>query len=248
METEESNHTAVAHRHRNADWTNAHNQQLVDGLRAGLTVDQLAADLDRTPGAIRSRAKLLVPPDAPRARGQYAIDVLRELLDDPDCPWESALAESLKDFGRRYWSAADTERLRSAWDAAVPLPELAEEFDVDEPQLIRQLMSLGLGRNRTEIVDRLGCAPGGQVDLWRRLTADRAAAEVWVLTIHGLPAEPAHVSVHPSAEDAASLRDELLVPATTTGTGAASVWWCIASRSPGFVGGETTSGRVTVST
>ncbi|MET9311003.1 hypothetical protein ABZX12_04200 [Kribbella sp. NPDC003505] len=126
--------------------------------------------------------------------------------------------------------------------------DLAEEFDVDEPQLIRQLMSLGLGHNRTEIVDRLGCRPGGIVDLWQRLAADRAAAEIWILTIRGVPDEPVHVSIHSSADDAAALRDQLLARATSTDTGAAPVWWCIAGRSPGFEGGETTSGIVTVGT
>ncbi|MET9311004.1 hypothetical protein ABZX12_04205 [Kribbella sp. NPDC003505] len=83
---------AVEHRHRNADWTNTHYRQLVDGLRARLTVEQLAEDLDRTPGAIRSRGKLLLPAGTPHARGQHAVDVLRELLlDDPDYPWESVL-------------------------------------------------------------------------------------------------------------------------------------------------------------
>lgn len=91
----------------------------------------------------RSRAKLLLPPETPRARGQHAVDVLRELLlTDPAYPWESVLAESLKGLGRRYRSAEDTQRLLDAWNIAVPLPELADEFDVDEPQLIRHLRSL----------------------------------------------------------------------------------------------------------
>jgi hypothetical protein len=251
VETEDGSIEAPAavRRQRNADWTGHHHQQLVAGLRAGLTVDQLAEDLDRTPGAIRSRAKLLLPPEAPRGRGQYAVDILRELLvADPSYDWESKLAESLQRLGRRYWSAADADRLRETWRDSLPLQTAAAEFGVDEPQLIRQLLALGLGQSRAEIVERLGCEPGGIVDLWRRLAVDRSAAEVSILTIHGLPNEPVHVSLHADHQAAAARRDELLVPLTETDTGAASAWWCIASRSPGFEGGTTDAGHVTVGT
>ncbi|MFI5736118.1 hypothetical protein ACIA49_38750 [Kribbella sp. NPDC051587] len=250
MDIAEGTEPAVSgRRQRNTDWTHDHHAELVAGLRAGVTVEQLAEDLDRTPGAIRSRAKLLLPPGTPRARGEYAVDVLRELLiDDPAYDWEAELAQALDRLGRRYWNAADTQRLLDAWDTSTPLQTIAAEFDVDEPQLIRQLLSLGLAKNRAEIVDRLGCEPGGIVDLWQRMAADRASAEVWVLTIHGMPSDPVHVSLHASKPAAELVRDQLLVPATSTDTGAATAWWCIAGRSPSFAGGETSAGEVTIGT
>lgn len=128
--------------------------------------------------------------------------------------------------------------LRLAWENSTALPEVTARLGVDEVQVVRRLMALGIATDTLAVTDRLGCSPRGYVDVQRRLAADRAAARVWVLVIHDLGAEPMHQSLHPTRDAAVTARDTFIA-ANVDEPQASGPWWCIAERAPASDGGYT---------
>ena len=208
-----------------APWTDADHAALVQGLRDGLTDEDLSTRLGRTVNGIRSRARLLLGPDHSKATGRAAIELLRQqVAEDATFDWQTNARESSKRAGRPYWSAVDDTALSDAWGKSMPLAQLADQFNASEQAVARQLIALGLASSTLEVTERLGCTPGGVVDMRRRLALDDEAAQLWVLVINGLPRQQsAHVSLHPTEAAAIDGRDSLLNENTIEARG--NLWW-----------------------
>lgn len=109
-------------------WTDDQHRRLVAGLLDGLTVEALAKEFGRTSGAIRSRARLMVPVDEQQVGGSTAVKKLRELLTaDPGYDWQAALNESRRAKGALHRTDADAAALVEAWEAGAPPPDLARD-------------------------------------------------------------------------------------------------------------------------
>lgn len=75
-------------------WTDDDHNHLVDVIREGLDLAEVADRLQRTRGSIRSRARRLAPVGALTA-GRHGFDALRSaLLSDPAYDWKARLSES----------------------------------------------------------------------------------------------------------------------------------------------------------
>jgi hypothetical protein len=89
----------------------------------------------------------------------------------------------------------------------------ASELDV-----AARFVELGIAVNTGDVVRRLGCAPGGTLNVRVRMAADRAAASVWVLVADGLcgratkldPKVDRHISLHVGLDDAQRTLNRLL--------------------------------------
>lgn len=232
-----------------APWTSEDYETLIDELLDGSDEVEVSYRLGRTPGGVRSRARFLLDPDA-RKPGKN-LTTLRELLEeDPDYDWESRVRAASTEVGGRFWSRDDVALLRNAWTAQQPLPTLANALGATEQQVIRQLLALGIATSTVNAVDRLGATPGGVVDLRARLATDRENTSVWILTITGLLTTPNHhVSLHPTREEAVQARSKIVddIESASRGTGATTLTWTIAQRTPGSENaGDSSSGRQTV--
>ena len=71
-------------------WFPDEDEQLVEGLRAGATVEELAARLQRTVGAITARLALMIPADA-HVLSMDAAAWLWKQFQDGDYPWQEML-------------------------------------------------------------------------------------------------------------------------------------------------------------
>lgn len=75
-------------------WTDDDHDRLVDAIREGLDLGEVADRLQRTHGSIRSRARRLAPAGALIA-GRHGFDALRSaLLSDPAYDWKARLGAS----------------------------------------------------------------------------------------------------------------------------------------------------------
>lgn len=191
-------------------WTTADHEALIAGVREGQGIAQLARTLGRTEGATSSRLRLLAPSPGDWEAGMTALEAVRAALADPDYDWESRLTDASRENGSYYWSDDAKSAVVRAWEAGHPqLPALAEQLSVDELALARHIIATGLADGYPAIKSRLGCAPGGVVEVRSRCASADEAACVWVLVViaDGLVG---HVSAHPCEAAANSVRARLV--------------------------------------
>jgi hypothetical protein len=165
-------------------WTWTDYELLLQGVFNNLTVEQIAAELMRTQGAIRAQLTRLVPDDAeianvPRARMDW---LRRRLAEDPEYDWQAVL-NSRANAPYRLWSEKEEQFLRDGWDRGTALPDLVLRLQVSEPAIVHRLIQLGLAADVSEIVDRLGATPGGSVEARARLLRAEVAEGIYVLVI-----------------------------------------------------------------
>jgi len=182
-------------------WTWTDYELLLQGVFNGLTVEQIAAELMRTQGAIRAQLTRLVPDDAeianaPRARMDW---LRRRLADDREYDWQAVL-NSRANAPYRLWSKTEGQFLRDGWDRGTALPDLVLGLQVSEPAIVHRLIELGLAADVSEIVDRLGATPGGSVEARARLLRAELAEPIYVLVI--VRAGRPIASLHHSEEEA----------------------------------------------
>ncbi|MFI5591100.1 hypothetical protein ACIA5G_39035 [Amycolatopsis sp. NPDC051758] len=200
MSTDSQNSQAESAPHRSgAAWSPQDSATLLDGLRNGVPLDDLAETLQRTTGAIQARCKKMLPPELQTTVQRADADLkLRHLLaTDPDFDAEANLDHNTA----RTWNPTRDEILTQGWRDRRPLAELVTAVSTSEIAIAGRLIRLGMAANSLAVVERLGCAPGGALDLRCRMMRDRAAASVWVLVVDGLP-DGRHVSLHASRSDA----------------------------------------------
>ncbi len=226
-------------------WTDELNTELVELLRTGMPIDELALRTGRSKTALRAQCHKMLPPHfGGRTRNQAVTD-LSVLVADPSYDWR----EPLREFARRarsvYWDAEMNTALHYGWEAARPLEDLCGEFDASEIEVGRQLLRLGVAENMSEVAERLGCDPHSSMAARLRLAADRIGAAVWVLVVDGPvtgatktkfeDAGPAtrHVSVHPDYDTADLVLAEVLLDHLVGGGSVDEVTATIAERTIG---------------
>jgi hypothetical protein len=188
-------------------WSHDEDRALVQELRDGLTLEDIAEMHGRTMGAIRSRASCMVPDDEQHPTSRKArIEWLREQLADGDYDWQTPLHARTKPYS---WNVAEDDQLRNGWENGTPLVELADALRRSEPMLVRRLLQLQLAGQLEEIVDRLGCDPNGPLPL--RIAIARGAAGPLVHVLLGVDdhGRPVHISLHESMQAAQALSDAI---------------------------------------
>jgi hypothetical protein len=182
-------------------WTWTDYEQLLQGVFNGLSVQQIAAELLRTPGAVRARLPRLVPDDAKIQRTTQALmDWLRRrLAENPEYDWQTVL-NSHSDDPYRLWSGTENELLSDGWEHRTALPELVAQLQISEPTIAHHLIDLGLAADVGEVVDRLGATPGGSVEARARHLRAELAEAIYVLVV--VRAGRPITSLHHRHEDA----------------------------------------------
>ena len=191
-------------------WTDEEYATVVAALAAGATVDQIAEDRQRTPGAVRGALRLLTPPTL-ALRGAAAEDWLRDQLTRaPGYDWR---ASRRAHSNGTYWTPSADAILVEAWRRGTPLGELAATVGATELHTHRRLVQLRLSHSVLDTVDRLGCTPGGDLEARYLVARDEYRSAVWVLSVEGLADQYGtvidHVSVH-SRRGAAAMALERL--------------------------------------
>ncbi|TQS40180.1 hypothetical protein [Cryptosporangium phraense] len=191
-------------------WTDAEYAAVVAELATGTPVDQIAKELQRTPGAVRGALRLLTPPSL-ALRGPAAESWLREqLAATPAYDWR---ASRRAHSNGTYWTPSADAILIEAWRRGTPLGELAATVGATELHTHRRLVQLHLSHSVLDTVDRLGCTPGGDLEARYLVARDEYRSAVWVLTINGLLDQYGtvvdHISVHSSRGAAAMTLERL---------------------------------------
>ncbi|MFI1241053.1 hypothetical protein [Nocardia salmonicida] len=187
-------------------WLTAECRRLVEQVRAGRSVLELAAEFGRTDEAIRSRCRMLLPPerrDARNSKRMAAVLLADELRSDPGYDWEQQLIAHAAAAGTLYWSEAMDTALLEGWRQGSSWDELIEATGAGERAMANRLKRRGLVQSQQEVFDRIG--PIGSTRAHRTVPVDLDPVPVWVLVVSGLRAQPPHVSLHTrrsSAEDA----------------------------------------------
>jgi hypothetical protein len=185
-------------------WTWTDFEQLLQGVFNGLSVQQIAAELMRTPGAVRAQLPRLVPDDPTIQRTTQALmDWLRRrLAKNPQYDWQTVLNSHSED-PYRLWNGTENELLSDGWDHRTALPELVAKLQISEPTIAHHLIDLGLAADFGEVVDRLGATPGGSVEARARYLRAELAEAIYVLVVvrAGRPITSLHHS-HEEAEKA----------------------------------------------
>ncbi|MGP4015910.1 hypothetical protein [Saccharopolyspora sp. 5N708] len=200
-------------------WFDSDYAQLIDALRQGDSLADIAAELQRSVRAVEDRVKYLIPGRAVPERGAQAREnwLRTKLAEDPDYDWRAVILRNYAAAERRYWTATDERELIDGWRRRTFLPALAEHLRASDFQVARQLCRLGLAGSVSEVVEHLGAAPGSTTAIRARMSADRAAAAVWVLVVDGegtrvplFEGRRRHISLHASFDDAQQRLDQLL--------------------------------------
>ncbi|MGW4635551.1 hypothetical protein [Nocardia sp. NPDC004415] len=209
-------------------WTDDRNVELVELLRAGTDVDELAVRTGRSKTALAAQCHKMLPPNFRRRTRTRAVEDLAVLVADPSYDWREPLREAARRARSLYWDGEMIDVLRHGWDAARLLEDLCVEFAASEVEVSRQLLRIGAAENMSEVAARLGCDPNGTLAARLRVAADRIGAAVWVLIVDGpvtratktgLAAGPAtrHVSVHPDYDTADLAMADILFDHLTGG-------------------------------
>ncbi len=184
-------------------WSEPEWARLVAGLRAGLPLPDIAADLQRRESAVRTQAARMVPADASLEGGKVRrLAWLREqLLADEHYDWRTPLRANTDG---PVWLKDDDAELTDGWKVGTALPQMAARFSCSETLIVRRLLTLRLAASTVEVVARLGCTPGGTVQTNYLLATDAARAQLQVLVGSEVVGGAAvHLSVHSSTTEAA---------------------------------------------
>jgi hypothetical protein len=98
-------------------WTWTDFEQLLQGVFNGLSLQEIAAELQRTSGAVRAQLPRLVPDDAKIQRTTQALMgwLRRRLTESPEYDWQTVL-NSHSDDPYRLWSRTHARRRRIVHD------------------------------------------------------------------------------------------------------------------------------------
>jgi len=206
------------------EWSDTENGQLVDGLRRGWSVEELARAHSRSEHAVTRQVEAMVP--AVRAlRGAVAVGWLRaRLVEDAGYDWRAELRSRRS---RVYWSAEDDAALRAAWDAGEDLPAVADRFGLGEMAVHRRLVALKLSASEAETVQRMGCTAGSLLEARTRRQLGEQLEALTLLVVTGRPEGTGlRLSVCSSREGALAERDKLrrLHQSRAGGAGDAGHW------------------------
>ncbi|MFR9773842.1 hypothetical protein [Nocardia sp. SC052] len=177
-------------------WLTAECRRLVEQVRAGKQVMELAAKFGRTDTAIRARCHMLLPLQrrAEHNSKRLAVELLGlELHDNPGYDWEQQLRDHAAAAGKLYWSEAMDQALLEGWQRGASWDELVTATGATEREMAQRLKRRGLVASQQEILDRIG--PIGYTRNDQNPT-DLDDIPLWVLVVAGLRSQPPHVSLH----------------------------------------------------
>ncbi|WP_040790482.1 hypothetical protein [Nocardia paucivorans] len=240
-------------RQHGTSWRESEYRAIAAALRTGVALDEIAAELGRTPTAVEAALRNFIPPDE-RVRRSERVDWIRERLADPEWDWWSVVVDHYRNGSSSLWLTEHEHLARTAWRERTPMPVLAQRLGTAEIAAAGFLRALGLADSLAEVVERLGATPGQA--LAKRVSAarDQDISSSWVLVVDGAEgtAKPRsapvrrHVSVHESRAAAEARRDRVLYwHRRTAGDSARPVWWTIAQRGLGETTGRTYCGVYT---
>ncbi|MEV0057438.1 hypothetical protein AB0H34_43990 [Saccharopolyspora shandongensis] len=198
-------------------WFDSDYAQLIEALRQGDDLADIAAELQRSVRAVEGRLRYVIPADAVRGARAREDWLRAKLAEEPDYDWRAVALRNYAAEERRYWAATDERELIAGWRRRTFLPALAEGLRASDFQVARHLCRLGLAASVTDVVEHLGAAPGSTTEIRARMHADRAAAAVWVLVVDGagtriplFDGQRRHISLHAGFDDAQRRLDQLL--------------------------------------
>lgn len=222
-----------------AVWLTAECRQLVEAIRIGLGVEQIATQLQRSRPAVQARCHMLLPERVAAEFGKSAAaDLLGiELDNNPEYDWEQRLRDHAAAEGKRYWSEAMDDALFDGWQQGRSWAELVAATGATELEVARRCKRRGWASDLAEVADRIGFDPHGEV------AAQLDPAKVWVLIIDGLRSPKQHVSVHPTRGSADTTRERLIGDHVADGGAEDQLTVTLVARSPA---GETTPRPSTV--
>jgi hypothetical protein len=193
---------------RGSLWTGEDYQEFFAALATPASDEQIAAQLGRTVGGVRSRAKFVL---LDGYTGAIAMRKLREMVTQPGFDGEALAREAHAAAGYPFWDATTDEQLILAW-AQTPPPSMAslvERFGVLERDIARRCIRLGLAVSTAEVADHLGAEPGKVLDTWARMARDNTSVAVGVLVVTSSKGTVLHLSLHTSINAAAQACAEL---------------------------------------
>ncbi|WHU46921.1 hypothetical protein QNM97_23675 [Gordonia sp. L191] len=179
-------------------------EQLVEAIRDGLSLDEAADQLERTPGAVDARADYLIlgtlpEPSAQRSPGGY--ERAFTVLSDPDYEWMEVLLENIQSAGQHLWDAESDSLCASAWaDRSPALEKLAASFGVSVASVVRRFVDLGYGDTTEAVRARFGM----------KTRRSNRSKRPWTLLITTGAGRVYHVSQHLEQWDAVLERDSLM--------------------------------------
>jgi len=164
-------------------WSDAESAQLVEGVRQGRSVAELAAAHGRSRRAVTRQLEGFVPTRV-KLGGEAAVGWLRDqLARDAGYEWRGPLRARR----RVYRSGEDDAELRAAWESAADLPLVASELSVSETAAHRRLVRLRLSDGEAATVQRMGCTAGGMLEARARRQLGLGVDAAGVLLVTGLP-------------------------------------------------------------
>ncbi|MFI6959653.1 hypothetical protein ACIBJI_40080 [Nocardia sp. NPDC050408] len=210
---------------RGSLWTGEDYQEFFAALATTASDEQIAAQLGRTPGAVRSRAKFVL---LDGYTGAIAMRKLREMVTQPGFDGEALAREAHAAAGYPFWDATTDEQLILAWAKTPPpgMASLVQRFGVNERDIARRCIRLGLAVSTAEVADHLGAEPGKVLDTWARMARESSSVAVGVLVVTSSEGTVLHLSLHTSIDAAAQACTEL---DESDLTGSPAVW-TIATR------------------
>jgi hypothetical protein len=182
-------------------WTREEESRLVRELRDGLTIEDIAAAHQRTPGAVLARTSRMAPEDLDlRTRAQRTEWLREQLLTDPDYDWTASLAatrrrqhEETRANASRHgkaWTQADDEQVLAGVTTGVSIRDLAAQVQRSPKSTARRIYDLVHRDDTTSRTDESGtaAAPAGTSPAAVQTTVREATAAASVVSPSPTPA------------------------------------------------------------
>ena len=205
-----------------ARWTAYDYRSIIEGLRRGQTWAEIAREVGRTVSAVQNRASILIEAED-GGRRRKAWQRLQDRIEiDPDHDWETIARRKHAEAELPYWDENADDWLHTVWMAAlatrrrgwlrrsqepgVGMAELSAALQMSDADISDRIVILGLSTSYAEIVDRLGCTPGGSLEQRANLARADDQSSQCVLVAAGELGDILHVSLHADRKNAEDAR------------------------------------------
>lgn len=205
-----------------ARWTAYDYRSVIEGLQRGQTWSEIARAVGRTVSAVQNRASILIE-NEDGGRRLKAWQRLQDRIEiDPDHDWETIARRKHAEAELPYWDENADAHVRTVWAAAptavrrgwlrrslepgVGMAELSAALRMSDADISDRIVILGLSTSYAEIVDRLGCTPGGSLEQRANLARADDQSSQYVLVAAGELGDILHVSLHADREGAEDAR------------------------------------------
>ncbi|MFK4299155.1 hypothetical protein ABH924_004336 [Arthrobacter sp. GAS37] len=209
--------TEVLPPRHNRPWIHEDYDRTFEALRQGLSDDDIADHVGRKKSAVARRLRDLIRHVSEHQRPPFrakALESFRGILEeDPGFPWEEKARDFHRSTGRPWWVPGAEDILRTAWESGdQTMHELTRTLCVREDHIADWMVRTGSASNTIEVVERLGCLPGGRLEANARIARDKASMLIWVLILTEQRIGVVHTSLHHDKESASHELDSLLPP------------------------------------